>query len=324
MNSDDLKKLADLEVDLEKKIIGQNHVITKVAAALKRARIGLGDANRPLASLLFLGPTGVGKTQTAKEIAKQLFGSEDNLIQIDMSEYMEPHSISKLIGSPPGYVGFQEGGQLTEKVRRKPYSVVLFDEIEKAHPDLINILLQIMDEGSLQDAKGRKVNFKNTVVIMTSNIGAWESMDTSSMGFDLVASKDKKHEEAYEKMKAGLLEILKESLPPEFLNRIDEVLIYRKLNEKDAEAITAILIEEVAERLTAKNIKLDIDKKVLAYIAKSGFDEAYGARNLKRKVQELLENGLADFLMRKSLLGKISTKVTVKVKLNKDKLEFSK
>lgn len=323
IKKDDLKRLVDLEKTIKKSIIGQDDVIKQVAAALKRARIGLGDANRPLASFLFLGPTGVGKTQTAKEIAKILFGSEDNLIQVDMSEYMESHSISKLIGSPPGYVGFQEGGQLTEKIRRKPYSVVLFDEIEKAHPDLINVLLQILDEGRLQDAKGRVVNFKNTVVVMTSNLGAWESSDVSNIGFALSESKGKVDEEGYDKMKENLLEVLKDNLPPEFINRIDEVLIYRKLNEEDAIKIVQLFTDEVVERLKARNIVLDIKPAVLKYIVKNGFDTAYGARNLKRKVQELLENDLADYLMGKRIVNKLASEQTITVDIVKDKINFS-
>lgn len=323
MNKDDIKRLVDLEKILKTSIIGQDGAIKQVSSALKRAKIGLGDAKRPLASFLFLGPTGVGKTQTAKEIAKVLFGSEDNLIQVDMSEYMEAHSISKLIGSPPGYVGFQEGGQLTEKVKRKPYSVVLFDEIEKAHPDLINVLLQVLDEGRLQDAKGRSVNFKNTIIVMTSNLGAWEGADIANIGFALSSSDVETQNENYEKMKESLLEILKESLPPEFINRIDEVLIYRKLENKDAAKIVDIFINEVELRLKERNIKLVIKPNVIKYIVDKGFDADYGARNLKRKVQELLENDLADFLMSKRIVNKLDTELAIKVSVVKGKIHFS-
>jgi ATP-dependent Clp protease ATP-binding subunit ClpC len=324
LNSDDLKQLNNLDDNLKARIIGQEHVINKIAAALKRARIGLVDAARPLSSFLFLGPTGVGKTQTAKEIAKTLFGSEDNLIQVDMSEYMEQHSVSKLIGSPPGYVGYQEGGQLTEKIRRKPYSVVLFDEIEKAHPDLLSILLQILDEGRIQDAKGRSVNFKNCVIIMTSNIGAWEAMDNKSLGFDLSSDMTKKNEESYEKMKSGLLEVLKDSLPPEFLNRIDEVLIYRKLIEKDAVKIVKLFFGDAVNRMRARNILLEADDAVIKYVAHKGFSDEYGARNLKRSVQEILENSLAEYLMSQKIINKLPKPIKIKAKLNKEKLEFIK
>jgi len=323
LSNDDIKKLNDLESDLRSRIIGQDHVIEKVAATLKRARIGLADAARPMSSFLFLGPTGVGKTQTAKEIAKTLFGSEDNLIQVDMSEYMEQHSVSKLIGSPPGYVGFQEGGQLTEKVRRKPYSVVLFDEIDKAHPDLLNILLQILDEGHIQDAKGRQVNLKNCVIIMTSNIGAWEASEAKTLGFNLADNVDIKNEFAYEHMKENLIEILKDTLPPEFINRIDEVLVFRRLVEKDAERIASLFISDAANRLLDRNIELKVDKKVLAFIAQKGFQAEYGARNLKRSVQETLENSLADYLMQQRIVNKLLEKKTVKVTMQKGTLHFS-
>lgn len=322
MKSDDLKKLLDLEKSLKHNIIGQNSAIKEIAATLKRARIGLGDINKPLASFLFLGPTGVGKTQTAKEIAKTLFGSEDNLIQVDMSEYMEAHSVSKLIGSPPGYVGFQEGGQLTEKVRRKPYSVVLFDEIEKAHPDLINILLQILDEGRLQDSKGRSINFKNTVIIMTSNLGAWDNTEVASMGFALSESIGKEHELEFEKMKEALLNVLKDTLPPEFINRIDEVLVFRKLDANDASLIVQFFLDAVNERLQAKNIHLDISTDVVKYLVDTGFDPAYGARNLKRRVQEVIENELADYLVSKKLVNKSATDVIITVSLQDNKVKF--
>lgn len=321
LSSDDLKRISNIEKDLKSRIIGQDHVIDKVASALKRSRIGLSDAKRPLASFLLLGPTGVGKTQTAKEIANILFGSEDNLIQIDMSEYMEQHSVSKLIGSPPGYIGYQEGGHLTERIRKKPYSVVLFDEIEKAHPDLLSILLQILDEGHIQDAKGRGVNFKNCVIIMTSNIGAWDNVDESVLGFDLSL---KKGEEAYEKMKEGLLEVLKDSLPPEFLNRIDEILVYRKLNEEDALTIVKLLVKDAAERIKGRNIELRVDNAVVEFISKSGFNSNYGARNLKRAVQDILENNLADFLMQERIVNKLGEVLKVRVKLDKNKIKFTK
>ena len=308
MTSSDIRNLQNLDHNLEKRIIGQNEAIERISAALKRARMGLSDERRPLASFMFLGPTGVGKTETAKEIARTLFGDEDNLIQVDMSEYMESHSISKLIGSPPGYIGYQEGGQLTEKVRRKPYSVILFDEMEKAHPDLLNVLLQILDEGHLQDSRGRFVNFKNTVIIMTSNIGAAEVSKDEILGFSLSSDSDKKDtlkkkvDDAFVRMQEKLIEELKESLPPEFLNRIDEVVIFRGLDLADAKRIAKVLIEEVNQRLKSKGVQIVATPSVVNYIAEQGFSKEYGARNIKRKLQELIENPLADYLLENSAL----------------------
>ena len=236
---------------------------------------------------------------------------------------MESHSVSKLIGSPPGYVGFQEGGQLTEKVRRKPYSVILFDEIEKAHPDLLNILLQILDEGHIQDSKGRLVNFKNTIIIMTSNIGAWESADIQSLGFNIGQGNKNKDDESYEKMKLKLIEVLKESLPPEFLNRIDEVLVFRKLDEKDAKKIVSLMVQDVKEKMKARNIILSVGDGLINFIVQSGFSEEYGARNLKRSVQEILENALVDYLIEKGYVNKQIKQVKVSLEFKKNKIQFS-
>ncbi|MEI7579803.1 MAG: ATP-dependent Clp protease ATP-binding subunit [bacterium] len=297
LENNQLKLLQKLADNFEKRIIGQNKAIIRIAAALKRARIGFSDEKRPLASFLFLGPTGVGKTETAKEIARTLFGSEEALIQVDMSEFMEQHSVSKLIGSPPGYVGYQEGGHLTEKVRRKPYSVVLFDEIEKAHPDFLNILLQILEEGNVEDSRGRNINFKNTVIILTSNIGAHEIGDDSILGFGTNISNSKKVEEAFEKMKERLTEELKDTLPPEFINRIDDVIIYRGLDKEDAVKIARLLVKELNERLKSKEIQVVATDSIIRYIAEQGFSKDYGARNIKRKIQELIENPLADYVI---------------------------
>lgn len=299
MTSTDIRSLQDLEKNLGKRIIGQNKAISQVAAALKRARVGISDANRPMASFLFLGPTGVGKTESAKEIARTMFGDEDALIQVDMSEFMEQHSISKLIGSPPGYVGFQEGGQLTEKVKRRPYSVVLFDEIEKAHPDMVNILLQILEEGHLQDGKGRRVNFKNTIIILTSNIGADEIGKDSLLGFGIEDETQdlKEMDSAYQRLEETVLEELKDTLPPEFLNRIDDVIVFRGLDETDSKKITKILFEETNKRLVERGVQLVPTPGVVALIAQKGFSKDYGARNLRRKLQELIENPLADWII---------------------------
>lgn len=324
MKSDDYKKLSELEKNLDKRIIGQPAGMERIAAALKRARLGLSFEKRPMASFLFLGPTGVGKTETAKEIARTYFGDEKALVQVDMSEYMEQHSVSKLIGSPPGYVGFQEGGQLTEKVRRRPYSVILFDEIEKAHPELLNILLQILDEGTVQDAKGRKVNFKNTIIIMTSNIGASEIGKDQVLGFgiDIEDENNKQVDEAFERMQETVIRELKEMLPPEFINRIDDVIIFRGLDEKDAEKITKILVDELNHRLKPKGIQVAATQSAINYIAEKGFDEEYGARNIRRKIQELVENALADYILEKNIRTDKNEKMIVKLEKGRSGLKL--
>lgn len=323
MKNDDYKKLSELQKNMEKRIVGQKEGIERITAVLKRARLGLSYGKRPMASFLFLGPTGVGKTETGKEIARTYFGDEKALIQVDMSEYMEQHSVSKLIGSPPGYVGFQEGGQLTEKVRRRPYSVILFDEIEKAHPELLNILLQILDEGSLQDSKGRKVNFKNTIILMTSNIGASEIGTDEVLGFgvDIQDKTETKVDRAFERMQQDLIRELKDVLPPEFLNRIDDIVIFRGLDEEDAKKVTKILIDELNHRLKEKGLQVAATKSAINYIAEKGFDKEYGARNIRRKIQELVENPLADYILTKNL--KTDGKQQLIIKLEKGKAGLS-
>ena len=323
LKTDDLKKIEDIDKVLSMRVVGQEDAIKKISSVLKRARLDLSSELKPLASFLFLGPTGVGKTHTAKEIAKNLFGSENALIQVDMSEYMEQHSVSKLIGSPPGYVGFQEGGQLTEKIRRHPYSVVLFDEIEKAHPDLLNILLQILEEGSLVDAKGRKINFKNCIIIMTSNIGAWESFEEKSLGFNLESADKTKVEKEYQKMKETILENLKDNLSPEFINRIDEIIIFKKLESKDAEKIIVLLMDELNLRIKSKNISLIFQKDLVDYLTKSGYSPEYGARNLKRIIVEKIENSLAEFLLDKKMVGKLKNLTKIYIKMKKEKITFT-
>jgi ATP-dependent Clp protease ATP-binding subunit ClpC len=303
LNSNELKSISNLEQTLTKEIVGQKDALARIASILKRAKLGLQDANRPLASFLFLGPTGVGKTETAKVIAEELFGEAGSLIQVNMSEMMEQHSVSKIIGAPPGYVGYQDGNHLAEQVRQKPYSVVLFDEIEKAHPDLLNIMLQILDEGYVQDSKGRKISFKNTVVIMTSNIGAEAIAEDKVLGFQVFAkAKGEDLEEAYSDMREKVMGELKGYLRPEFINRIDEIIVFRGLNQKDAEEITKLQLDKLNQRLREKHILLKVSSPLLAKIAEDGFSKDYGARNLKRKVQELLENNLAEYLLSSGLV----------------------
>ncbi len=295
-------ELIKLDESLGKYVIGQNEAVCKVADAIKRARTGVTSGERPWASFLFLGPTGVGKTELAKILTKVLFGDEDRLIQIDMSEMMEMHSVSKLIGSPPGYVGYREGGQLTERVRQQPHSVILFDEIEKAHIDVLNILLQILEYGHLTDGKGRRVNFKNTVVILTSNIGAEEIRRDKILGFDVPVEKkdrtDRDIERAYEGMKEVLEGELKEALPPELLNRLDDIVIFRSLTRKDARKIVDLLLDELNERLIDKRIKVSLSLEAKDFIVERGFSEEYGARPLRRTIQEFVETPVASYLLK--------------------------
>ena len=307
------ERLKNLEKELHKRVVGQNEAVEAVAKAIKRGRVGLKDPNRPIGSFLFLGPTGVGKTELSKALAQCLFGDESSMIRIDMSEYMEPHSVSKLIGSPPGYVGFEEGGQLTEKIRRKPYAVILFDEIEKAHPDVMNMLLQILEDGRLTDSQGRTVNFKNTVIIMTSNLGARVITDKKSLGF----SNNEKQEDSqkdYEETKKEVMQILKKELRPEFINRIDEIIVFHKLNDEEIRKIVDIMIAEVERRLKEQNIEIEVDDSVKDLIAKTGVDKAFGARPLRRTIQNLLEDKLAEEILDENIQKNKVTKITTKDK----------
>ena len=296
LTEDDNKKLKDLEANLHKRVIGQNEAVEAVAKAIKRGRVGLKDPKRPIGSFLFLGPTGVGKTELSKALAECLFGDENAMIRVDMSEYMEPHSVSKLIGSPPGYVGFDEGGQLTEKIRRKPYSVILFDEIEKAHPDVMNMLLQILEDGRLTDSQGRTVNFKNTVIIMTSNIGARLITDKKSLGFTNTAQAEDVQKE-YEDTKKEVMQVLKKELRPEFINRIDEIIVFHKLNDEEIRQIIDIMLNEVVNRLKEQKIDVKIENEVKDVIAKQGIDKNFGARPLRRTIQNMLEDMLAEEIL---------------------------
>ena len=300
-------KLKNLEENLHKRVIGQDEAVSAVAKAIKRSRMGLKDPNKPIGSFLFLGPTGVGKTELSKALAENLFGSEDSLIRIDMSEFMESHSVAKLIGSPPGYVGYDEAGQLTEKIRRNPYSVILFDEIEKAHPDVMNMLLQVLDDGRLTDSQGRTVNFKNTVIIMTSNIGAKLITDRKTLGF---VNQEDNEEKEYEGIKKNVMEELKKEFKPEFLNRIDEIIVFHKLEDKEIRQIINIMLKNVAKLLEKQGIKLEVDEKAKDLIAKKGTDKSYGARPLKRAIQTMVEDKIAEAM----LDGKINNEVKITAK----------
>ena len=299
-------KLKNLEENLHKRVIGQDEAVSAVAKAIKRSRMGLKDPNKPIGSFLFLGPTGVGKTELSKALAENLFGSEDALIRIDMSEYMEPHSVAKLIGSPPGYVGYDEAGQLTEKVRRKPYSVILFDEIEKAHPDVMNMLLQVLDDGRLTDSQGRTVNFKNTVIIMTSNVGAKLITDKKTLGF---IEEKENGEKEYQDIKKDVMAELKKEFKPEFLNRIDEIIVFHKLEDNQIRKIVDIMLNNVAKLLKEQGIKLTVDENAKDLVAKKGTDKTYGARPLKRAIQTMVEDKIAEAM----LDGKIKKEAKVTV-----------
>ena len=330
LTQDENEKLKNLEENLHKRVVGQNEAVEAVAKAIRRGRVGLKDPKRPIGSFLFLGPTGVGKTELSKALAECLFGNEDSMIRIDMSEYMEPHSISKLIGSPPGYVGFDEGGQLTEKVRRKPYTVLLLDEIEKAHPDVMNMLLQILEDGRLTDSQGRTVNFKNTVIIMTSNIGARAITDRKTLGFtsftanisdnrkenmtseivngkEILENKEKlekvkaEEKKQYESIKKDVMAELKREFRPEFINRIDEIIVFHKLNEDEIMQIIDILLKQVEKRLKQNDYEVRIDESVKKLIAKKGFDANYGARPLRRAIQSYVEDVISEAILNGSV-----------------------
>ena len=309
------QKLKRLEDELHKRVIGQDEAIVAVSKAIRRGRVGLKDPKRPIGSFIFLGPTGVGKTETCKALAECLFGSENAMIRIDMSEYMEKHTVAKLIGSPPGYVGYEEGGQLTEKVRRKPYSVILFDEIEKAHQDVFNILLQILEDGRLTDSQGRVVNFKNTVIIMTSNVGARNITEQKLIGFGGDESKGK----SYEQIKSDVMSELKKTFRPEFLNRIDEIIVFKQLTGKEIEDIVDILIANSMSRLCERDIKVEITDRMKKHIANKGFDPSYGARPLRRAIQSMLEDKVAEDI----LDGKIKDGDTVKIDFEDEKVKVT-
>jgi len=315
LTADESAKLAKLEKTLHKRVIGQEEAVSAVAKAVRRGRIGLKDPNRPIGSFLFLGPTGVGKTEISKALAEAVFGNEQAMIRVDMSEYMEKHSVSKMVGSPPGYVGYDEGGQLSEKVRRNPYSVVLFDEIEKAHPDVFNILLQVLDDGHITDAQGRKVDFKNTIIIMTSNAGAQSIVSPKHLGF---GSQDDEKQN-YEYMKQGVMEEVRRIFKPEFLNRIDETIVFHALTKEDMKQIVTLLAKTLVERCrTQMEIELHIRDSVKAYIVETAYDPKYGARPLRRMIQSKIEDALAEEI----LAGRIKRGDRVEVGLKKKEIVF--
>ena len=309
------RRLAQLEKELHKRVIGQEEAVHAVSQAVKRGRVGLKDPNRPIGSFLFLGPTGVGKTELSKALAQAVFGSEQAMIRVDMSEYMEKHSVSKLIGSPPGYVGYDEGGQLSEKVRRNPYSVILFDEIEKAHPDVFNILLQVLDDGHITDAHGRKVDFKQTIIIMTSNAGAQAIVEPKQLGF--ISQKDEKKD--YEKMKSGVMEEVRRLFKPEFLNRIDEIMVFHTLNKEEIRKIVLLLLKSLEKRCEEQmDIHLNVTNSAVDYIAEAGFDAKYGARPLRRAIQSKIEDRLVNELLE----GKIKRGDIVQVQYRNKEIRF--
>ena len=303
------EKILNLDKILHKRVIGQDEAVEKVSEAIMRSRAGIGDPRRPIGSFMFLGPTGVGKTELAKSLAEALFDDEHNMVRIDMSEYMEKYSVSRLIGAPPGYVGYDEGGQLTEAVRRRPYSVVLFDEIEKAHPDVFNVLLQVLDDGRITDSQGRTVDFKNTIIILTSNLGS-----------EYILEGIQENGEISEEAKNKVEELLKRSFRPEFLNRLDEIVFYKPLRKTEISKILELLIKDLERRLEDKHIKLELTQSAKDYLIDNGYDEVYGARPLKRFVQKKLETLIA----KKILSQEILPNTTVKIDSNQDGLFISR
>ena len=311
------ERLLKLEETLHARVIGQNDAVVAISKAIRRARVGLKSPNRPIGSFIFCGPTGVGKTELAKALAEAVFGSEDNMIRVDMSEFMEKHSTAKLIGSPPGYVGYDDGGHLTELIRKKPYSVVLFDEIEKAHPDVFNIMLQILDDGRLTDSKGRHINFKNTIIIMTSNVGASMITNTAKLGFTTGEDESK---DKYEKLKETVTEEMKKAFRPEFLNRIDETIVFSHLSKEEIRQIVDLMLKDLFKRLQERELSVEVTDEVKDHLAENGYSEAYGARPLRRLIQRKIEDELAEEI----LSGKYANGDTVRIVLNDGKIAFEK
>ena len=320
LTEDEGARLLKLESTLHERVVGQDEAVAAVARAIRRGRVGLKDPKRPIGSFLFLGPTGVGKTELCKTLAEAMFGDESAIIRIDMSEYMERHTVSRLVGSPPGYVGHEEGGQLTEKVRRKPYSVVLFDEIEKAHEDVWNILLQILDDGVVTDSQGRSVDFKNTVIVMTSNVGARNITAAGSATLGFAANEEESESERFERIRAAVMAELDRTFKPEFLNRIDETIVFRQLTENDIAEIAKRMLAVTARRMEEQGIALTWDEDALAALAKAGFDERYGARPLRRKIQSTVEDAVAEQMLE----GNLQKGDTAKIVLRDEKLVVEK
>ena len=315
MTEGEAERLLHLEETLHSRVIGQDEAVAAVARAVRRARAGIKDPQRPMGSFIFQGPTGVGKTELCKALGEALFGDENSLIRIDMSEYMEKHSVSRMIGSPPGYVGYEEGGQLTEKVRRKPYSIVLLDEVEKAHPDVFNVLLQILEDGRLTDGQGRVVDFKNTVIVMTSNAGVQTIKKQRTMGFGSADSREK----TYEQMRDNIMEEVKQVFRPEFLNRVDEIIVFHELTEEDINRIAALMLKAVGKRLAERGIELEVAPEAVALLAKAGFDPQYGARPLRRTIQRKVEDALSEEI----LSGAIHLGDRVSVTVEGEELRFA-
>jgi ATP-dependent Clp protease ATP-binding subunit ClpC len=296
--SDEMKRLLNMEEVIHKRIIGQDEAINTISKAIRRARAGIKDPRHPIGNFIFLGPTGVGKTELVRALAEFMFGSEDTLIRLDMSEFMERHTVARLVGAPPGYVGYEEGGQLTEAVRRKSYCTILLDEIEKAHPDVFNILLQIFDDGHLTDAKGRRVDFRNSIIIMTSNIGAELIRKGTAIGFTSRSDEAKTQQLAYDKMKEKLLGELKKTFRPEFLNRVDGVVVFHALTKEHIRKIVDLMLAKVAQQLIEKGIKLEATEAARDFLGEKGYDEVFGARPLRRVIQDMVEDKLSESLLR--------------------------
>ncbi len=315
LEEEESERLKKLESILHERVVGQEEAVSAVSRAIRRGRVGLKDPKRPIGSFLFLGPTGVGKTELCKALAEAMFGTENALIRVDMSEYMEKHSVSKMIGSPPGYVGYEEGGQLSEKVRRNPYSVILFDEIEKAHPDVFNVLLQVLDDGHITDAQGRKIDFKNTILIMTSNAGAENIISPKRLGF--LSVDDEK--ENYKFMKERVMEEVKRLFKPEFVNRIDEMIVFHPLNKENLKEIVSIMLKAINKRTRQQmGIDLHVSEEGRSFLIEKGFDEKYGARPLRRTLQSQVEDRLAE----KILEGEVQEGDQVEITKVGDNLEF--
>jgi ATP-dependent Clp protease ATP-binding subunit ClpC len=312
------ERLLHMEDELHKRYVGQDEAISTLAKAVRRARAGIKNPKRPIGSFIFLGPTGVGKTELARALAEFMFGSEEHLIKIDMSEFMERHAVSRLVGAPPGYVGYEEGGQLTEAVRRKSYSVILLDEIEKAHPEAFNMLLQIMEDGNLADAKGRKVDFRNTIIIMTSNVGAEQISRDMTLGFAFKEEVDKAEQREYDKMREKVMSQLKQTFRPEFLNRIDAVLVFHSLTKDQIRAIVELELARVRTQLVEQEISLDVTEDAMNLIGERGYDHTYGARPLRRIIQNLIEDPLAEGLLN----SRFTPGATVRVDVEDDLLKL--